>query len=144
MLLQRRSDKIDILKNVPLFSSLSKRHLNEIAKYADELPMKAGDILALEGTQGREFDFILEGEARVEQDGKIINHLSTGDFFGEISLIDGEPQTATVIAETNGTLLVVNRRSFNQLLDSVPGLPQKMLIALCRYLRRAEKIAHKR
>ncbi len=62
-----------------------------------------------------------------------------GDFFGEISLIDREPRTATVIAETDMTLLIVHKTSFGQLLDTIPGLQKKMLVSLCKYLRRAEK-----
>jgi len=139
MIFRRHSQKIDLLRRVPLFNKLNKRHLTEIAKHADELPMKAGEILAEQGKRGLDFDFIVEGKARVEQDGEFIRYLSAGDFFGEISLIDGEPLTATVIAETDMTLLVVSRRSFDYLLDTVPGLQKKMLVSLCGYLRRAEK-----
>ena len=139
MLLSRRSQKIDLLKKVPLFSNLSKRHLNEVAKHADEVSVKAGKVLAQQGKRGLEFVFIVEGKAQVKQDGKVIRHLSSGDFFGEVSLIDGEPRTATVIAETDMTLLVVETRSFDHLLDTIPGLQKKMLASLCKYLRRAEK-----
>ena len=139
MSLHRRSQKIDLLKKVPLFSNLSKRHLNEIGKHADQVSIKAGKVLAQQGRTGREFVFIVEGKAHVKKDGKVIRHLSSGDFFGEISLIDGEPQTATVIAETDMTILLVNSRSFDHLLNTVPGLQKKIMVSLCTYLRRAEK-----
>jgi CRP-like cAMP-binding protein len=87
MLLSRRSEKIDHLKKVLLFSDLSKRHLNEISKHADQMLAKAGRVLAKQGEKGWEFFFIVDGKARVEKDGKVIRHLSAGDFFGEISLI---------------------------------------------------------
>ena len=139
MLLHRRSQKIDLLKKVPLFSNLSKRHLNEIGKHADQVLIKAGNVLAQQGRKGREFVFIVEGKAHVKKDRKVIRHLSSGDFFGEISLIDGEPQTATVIAETDMTILLVNSMSFDHLLNTVPGLQKKIMVSLCTYLRRAEK-----
>ena len=139
MLLRRRSQKIDFLKKVPLFSNLSKRHLNEIGKHADQVAIKAGKVLAQQGNIGWDFILIVEGKAQVKKDGKVIRHLSSGDFFGEISLIDGEPRTATVIAETDMALLVVHRRSFDHLLDTIPGLPKKIMVSLCKYLRRAEK-----
>lgn len=139
MLLHRRSQKIDLLKKVPLFSNLSKRHLNEIGKHADQVSIKAGNVLAQQGRTGREFVFIVEGKAHVKKDGKVISHLSSGDFFGEISLIDGEPQTATVIAETDMTILLVHSSSFDHLLDTIPGLQKKIMVSLCKYLRRAEK-----
>ena len=139
MLLRRRSQKVDLLKKVPLFSNLSKRHLNEIAKHADQLSIKAGEGLAKQGSTGREFVFIVDGTAQVKKDGKVIRQISAGDFFGEISMIDGESRTATVIAETDGTLLLVNSRSFDHLLNTIPGLQKKIMVSLCKYLRRAEK-----
>ncbi len=139
MLLRRSSQKVDLLKKVPLFSSLSQRHLGEIAKHADQVQVEKGRVLTQQGKTGLEFIFIVEGKARVEKNGKFIRQLTGGYFFGEISLIDGEPRTATVIAETDMTILIVHKPSFDHLLDSIPGLQRKVLISLCQYLRRAEK-----
>jgi CRP/FNR family cyclic AMP-dependent transcriptional regulator len=143
MLLRRRSQKVELLKKVPLFSNLSKRHLNQIAKHADQLKMRKGRVLAKQGSTGREFVFIVDGKAQVKKDGKVIRQISAGDFFGEISMIDGEPRTATVIAETDGTLLLVNSRSFDHLLDAIPGLQKKIMVALCKYIRRAEEAVNR-
>jgi CRP/FNR family cyclic AMP-dependent transcriptional regulator len=143
MLLRRGSQKIELLKNVPMFSSLSQRHLREIGKHADQVKVEAGRVLAQQEKKGWEFIFIVDGKARVEKDGKVIRQLSEGDFLGEISLIDGEPRTATVISDTDMTLLVVNKTSFDHLLDKIPGLQRKILIALCKYLRSAEKATNK-
>lgn len=143
MLLRRRSQKADLLKKVPLFSNLSKRHLNEIAKHADQLSIKAGRVLAKQGSIGREFVFIVDGKAQVKKDGKLIRQISAGDFFGEISMIDRKPRTATVISETDVTLLLVNSRSFDHLLDTIPGLQKKIMVALCKYIRRAEEIENR-
>jgi CRP-like cAMP-binding protein len=134
-----RDQKIDLLKKVPMFNELSKRHLREISKHSDNVAMKIGDVLVRQGDKGWEFFFIIGGKARVEKDGRIIRNLTSGDFFGEISLIDREPRTASVIAETDMDLLVVHSRSFSHLLDTTPGLSGKILISLCKYLRRAEK-----
>ena len=138
MRLLGRSYKRDLLKSVPLFKDLSKRNLDEVAKYADEVRKKQGTVLAQQGSRGLEFIFIIEGEARVERDGKVINRLSANDFFGEISLIDQRPRMATVIADSDVRLLVVHARSFRQLLDTVPGLAYKIMVGLCKYLREAE------
>ncbi len=143
MLLRHNSQKIDFLKKVPLFSNLSQRHLGEIAKHADQARVETGKVLAQQGRTGWEFIFIVEGKARVEKDGKVIRQLSGGNFFGEIAMIDGEPRTATVIAESDMTLLVVHKTSFNHLLDTIPGLQKKILISLCEYLRKAEKAINK-
>ena len=134
-----RDQKMDLLKKVPMFNELSNRHLKEISKHSDKVAKKAGDVLARQGNKGWEFFFIIEGKARVEKDGRVIRNLTSGDFFGEISLVDREPRTASVIAETDMDLLVVHSRSFNHLLDMTPGLSEKILISLCKYIRRAEK-----
>jgi len=138
MSLIRSSQKEELLKKVPLFNNLSKHHLREIGRHADQLQVEAGRVLAEQGEKGWEFIFTVEGKARVEKDGKVIRQLSGGDFFGEISLIDGQPRTSTVIAETDMTLLVVHKPSFDHLLGAVPGLQRKILTSLCQYLRRAE------
>ena len=143
MLLRRSLQKMDLLKKVLLFSNLSQRHLREIGNHADQVKVEAGRVLAQQEKKGWEFIFIVEGKARVEKDGRVIRQLSGGDFLGEISLIDGEPRTATAIADTDMTLLVVNKTSFDHLLDTIPGLQRKILIALCKYLRSAEKATNK-
>jgi CRP-like cAMP-binding protein len=143
MLLRRSSQKIDLLKKVPLFSNLSQRHLREISKHADQVQVETGRVLARQGKTGWEFIFIVEGKARVEKNGKVIRQLSGGNFFGEIALIDGEPRTSSVIAETDMTLLIVHKPSFDHLLKDIPGLQRKILISLCQYLRRAEKAINK-
>lgn len=135
----RRSHKIDLIKKVPLFSELSNRQLNEISKHADQVMPKAGELLAQEDKIGEDFIIIVNGKAKVVKKRRAIRRLKGGDYFGEISLIDGGPRTATVIAETDMTILVVNRRSFAHLLKTVPGLQKKIMLSLCTYLRRAEK-----
>ena len=127
-----------MLKKVPLFSDLSKRNLNEIAKITDELEVPAGKVLAREGETGLEFVLILQGKVKVEKDGKLINRLSANDFFGEIALIDKKPRLATVIAETDSKILVVESRSFERLLEQAPRLSNEIMVALCKYVRAAD------
>jgi CRP/FNR family cyclic AMP-dependent transcriptional regulator len=139
MLLRRRSEKVDVLKKVPLFSGLSRRHLDLIARQVDQVKIDAGRVLARQGGLGLEFLLILDGSARVERDGKVIARLRAGDFFGEMSLIDGKPRSATVIAESPMVLLVVHTRSFSNLLNTIPGLQKKILVTLCERLRAADE-----
>jgi CRP-like cAMP-binding protein len=132
-------DKIDDLKKVPLFSALNRRHLDVIARHADEVKRDAGTTLARQGARGLEFLLIVEGSARVEKDGKVIARLGAGDFFGEMSLLDGKPRSATVVADSPVALLVVDMRSFSGLLDTVPGLSKKVMATLCERLRAADE-----
>lgn len=144
MILRRHADKIDDLKKVPLFSALNRRHLDMIARNADVLKRGEGAVLARQGARGLEFLLIVEGSARVEKDGKVIARLGAGDFFGEMSLLDGQPRSATVVADSPVLLLVVHASSFSRLLDTVPGLSKKVMATLCERLRAAdETLAHR-
>ena len=134
-----RSYKMDLLRNVPLFRSLNQRQLNAVARYTDAHRARPGAVLTKKGQHGLEAFFIVDGKARVEVSGKKIAELGPGDFIGELSIIDGKPRTATVIAQTPMTLMVVRRRDFRFLRDSVPGLQEKLLLTLCERLRQADQ-----
>ena len=134
-----RSDKIELLRKMPLFSRLSQRQLNAVARHIDEVQIRKGAVLAKQGTQGLEAVIIVDGRARVEGDGKAIAELAAGDVVGEMSVIDGKPRSATVIAETPMNLLVLHRRDFMSLLETVPGLQRKLLVTLCERVRQADQ-----
>lgn len=136
-----QSDKQNLLKTVPLFANLNKKNLKEIADITEEISKQAGDVLAQEGKTGQAFVFIIEGKVRVERNDKVVNRLSASDFFGEISLIDGQPRTATVTAETDVKLLVLHASYFDELLEKVPGLAREIMKSLCKYLRQAQRQA---
>jgi len=137
MFLKRKSDKIGVLKSVPMLGGLSKHHLDLIARHADEVSVAAGKVLARESGLCRELFIVLEGRARVEQGGRKIATVRSGEMLGEMSLIDNKPRAATVIAETPMTLLAIESRAFGSLLDEVPELRKKVLVTLCERLRAA-------
>jgi CRP-like cAMP-binding protein len=134
-----RSDKVDILRGIPLFSRLSQRQLCAIANSADLAARREGAVLAKQGAQGLEAIIIVDGRARVEVDGKAIAELGPGDIVGEMSVIDGKPRSATVIAATAVSLLILHRRDFVSLMETVPGLQQKLLVTLCERVRQADQ-----
>jgi len=141
MAIFRRDDQLDALRRVPLFGGLNKAQLSEVAKLTTQLPAKPGSALTKQGQHAREFVLLLEGEARVERDGAHVGRLGPGDFFGELSLLDGQPRTATITAETPCTLLVVEPRAFSSLLENAPGLDRAIMTALCARLREAQNSA---
>jgi len=138
MFLQYHQDRVDVVRKVPLFSQLDPHHLDRIAGSVGEKRAETGAMLAHQGRRERDFLLILDGAARVERDGKVLAHLKTGDFFGEMSLVDGAPRSATVIADSPCVLLVIDRRPFRKLLDSDPKLETKILATLCQRLRDAD------
>ena len=134
----RQDDKIDRLEEVPLFQGCSRRQLRHIARIAETFDAPPGMPLARVGEAGNQFFLILDGNARVDVSPEKHVSLRPGDFFGEMSLLDGEPRSATVVAETPMRVLVISRRNFSTLLGEVPGLIQNILVVLCKRVREAE------
>ena len=130
----RRNEKVELIKKVPLFAGCSKGELQEIAHIADEIDLAEGKEMTREGSRGREFFVLLEGEADVTKDGSNINKLGSGDFFGEIALVSDSPRTATVTATSPVRALVITDRSFRRLLDEQPEIQRKVLVALAERL----------
>lgn len=130
----------EALARVPLFASLSPRHLRRAAELCEEQRFMAGATIVRAGDVGDTFYVILEGEARVvSPTGRVWNHLYPGDFFGEISLLDGGPRTASVIAETPMVMLALPRRAFRSLLESEPVVAGRVLKHVAGLLRRTER-----
>lgn len=126
---------VDKLGKLPLFSSCSKRELTRIARAGDEVSVAAGKQLVDQGEMGREAFIILSGKATVKRNGRKIATLQEGDPFGELSLLDHGPRTASVIAETDLSLFVLSARRFNGVLDESPGLSRKLLAFLAGRVR---------
>lgn len=131
----RKDAKTDLIRRAPLFSHCSRRELASIAGLADEIDLKEGTELTRQGAPGREFFVLIEGAADVLRNGRKVNSLQAGDFFGEIALVYRGPRTATVKATAPIRALVVTERSFRRLLETSPEIQSKVLAAL------AERVA---
>ena len=106
----RRDDQTALLARVPLFSACSKKELQALAKRAEERRVPAGTAIVREGEAGDAFYVILQGQAKaVNKQGKVVNRLLPGDFFGEIALLDGGPRTVSIVSETPLTMLQLTR-----------------------------------
>ncbi len=135
----QRPNKVAALEKIPLFEGLSHRDLEKVSRLTEEIEIPAGRRIAAAGEPGRELFIIVDGRARVTtRRGRSI-YLGPGDSFGEISLIDGEPRSADVEALTPMRLLAVGYREFWQLLDDHLPIVRKIVRALARRLREAER-----
>jgi CRP/FNR family transcriptional regulator, cyclic AMP receptor protein len=130
----RRNEKVELIKRAPLFWNCSKRQLQQIAQIADEIDLREGKEMTRQGERGREFFVLLEGDADVKKDGRTINRLGSGDFFGEIALVSDTPRTATVTATSPVRALVITDRSFRRLMEDQPEIQGKVLAALAARL----------
>ena|SRR5438105_4273202 len=122
--------KVKLIRTVPLFSRLSKKGLEEVAKIADEIDFREGKMLTKEGARGHEFVVILEGAAAVLKNGRRVNTLGDGDFLGEIALVTQQPRTATVTTTKPTRALVITDRDFLTLLKRSPEVSQGIVQAM--------------
>jgi CRP-like cAMP-binding protein len=120
-------DRALALSRVPILSSLPSSELDEIASRSHVLAFSDGDVIVPEGEEGLGFYLILNGRCRVVRDGVQIAELHTGDFFGEISLLEGTPRNATVIADGETTCAGMLRQTFKGLLVRNPRLALRIL-----------------
>ena len=133
--MSKKTSYLDHLSGVPLFSSCSRKEIQLLAQLCDETTVKAGKVLVKQGSVGYECFVIVEGEASVDRNGRIITTFGPGAYFGELALLDKGPRSATVTALTDMTVLVLGPREFATALEKIPGLANKIMSGLARRLR---------
>lgn len=129
------------MRDVPLFKGLLRSEVDRIALVMNPREVSAGDVICTEGEPGREFYLIETGEATVERGGQTVAKLASGDYFGELALLDRGPRSATVRALTDGRLYVLHEQAFAAVLNEVPALAQKLLAALARWVREQDAVS---
>src|SRR5437763_16165967 len=122
------------LKRSPLFAGLSRPQLAQIARLSDDLELPAGAVRCEQGSRGREFFVIIDGKAKVTRDGKTLTTFSSGDFFGEIALLEPVKRTATVTAVEPLRFFVVSQAAFTSVLYADPAIERKVLRTVVRRL----------
>lgn len=134
-----KSKQLEHLQQVPLFAACSKKELQAIARAADEVTMTAGTMIVDQGQTGREAFVILDGSVTVKRNGRRITALGPGAIVGELSLLDHGPRTATVVCDTDCTLLVLDQRHFRGVLEDAPVIAVKLLGALAAQIRELDR-----
>jgi CRP/FNR family cyclic AMP-dependent transcriptional regulator len=131
-------DAVAMLAEIPLFATLSRRHLGKIARIATTKRYAAGSPLVRAGGPATAFFVILSGSARVDTpEGGV--ELEMGDFFGEMAVIDGEPRSATVVAVSEVWVMVISRTKFLAVLAAEPKIALAVMATLTRRLRVAQR-----
>jgi CRP/FNR family cyclic AMP-dependent transcriptional regulator len=130
---------VDTLRNISLFSECSAKELALVVKNSTERVLKAGTIIMDQGQTGREAYVILEGSATIKRNGKKIGTAKAGAVVGELSLLDNGPRTASVIADSDVTLLVISERALKGAIDNIPAISRKLLKALATRVRELDR-----
>jgi CRP/FNR family cyclic AMP-dependent transcriptional regulator len=134
----RLSERAAALEHMWLFSGCSARELNRLARAVDDATVEPGYVLCTEGDIGQEVFLIRSGQAVVRRKGRKVATLGAGEHVGELALLDRQPRSATVVAETPLQLFVMTTKDFIQALEETPSIARKLLATLAGRLREAD------
>lgn len=133
LLLWRRLGQVDLL------SGLGEDVLRRIAQAGAVFSHSPGHTIVHKGDPAPGLRVVLEGEAKVEVDGVARRSLGPGDYFGEVSMLDEQPASATLTVGDDGIkVFAISPATFNELLDADPRLARVILRTMCARLRAAE------
>jgi len=131
-------EDLRIASRIAVFSGLRPETIDRLIAPATIVTLKQGDCLFHQGDAAAAFFIIVDGWATASRNGLTLAVLGPGSFFGELALLDGGDRTATVVADTDLTLLVLSRREFRSLQSTAPSVAYKLLVELGTRLRRAD------
>ncbi|MGZ4736876.1 MAG: cyclic nucleotide-binding domain-containing protein [Acidimicrobiia bacterium] len=134
----KSKDASDLLAAVDLFEELTPSELKQVSEIAKPLEFVTDEAVTEEGTPGGRFHLIESGTAKVVTGGRTVATLGPGDYFGELSLIDGDPRSASVVAIEPLRTWSIAEWNFRPLLKTQGTIAYKLLVMLCRRLRAAE------
>jgi CRP-like cAMP-binding protein len=120
-----------------LFSACTDKELDRLARHAEIVDFRAGDVLMTEGETGHEFYVLIDGEVGVSRGGETVAKLGPGGYVGEQALLDPGPRTATITALRDVQAVLLSSREFYAAIDDVPGLSRKLLAGMAHRLREA-------
>jgi CRP/FNR family transcriptional regulator, cyclic AMP receptor protein len=140
-MLKKKSDQLNALRSVSLFSSMSDRDLKAVLDGCREEVYSDGQAIVREGTPGGPFFLIVEGQAKMQIDGKTRRTLGPGDYFGEIALIDKGPRSATIVASGNVKALAIASWDFLALCEQDFKIAHKVMMGLAAAVRALDKTA---
>ncbi len=123
------------LARVPLFRGLSPHDLATLATVTTMRPLDVGTVLTTEGEVGNEFFVIERGVVAISAHDQQLRTLGSGDFLGEIAILFGGTRTATAVATEPGTLLVLPKADFLELLAANPAIEDKILVTASERMR---------
>ncbi|HEU67623.1 MAG TPA: cyclic nucleotide-binding domain-containing protein [Candidatus Acetothermia bacterium] len=127
---------VELLKDVPLFSSFSEKHLQAVVKTAKEMEFEPGKPIVREGDRSKVgFFLILDGQVEVRRGGQVLSRLGAGQFFGEMAVLDGQPRSADVVAVTPTKCLVLASWDIRALITTYPDIALELIGELTRRLR---------
>lgn len=136
-----QTSRSELFGACPLFRGVGSDGLAALAGAATEVSFPAGHVIARQGEIGTGFFVVTEGAVRVVRDGIVLARLGPGDFFGELSVLDGQPRNATVTADAATSCLAIATWDFEHALLANPAVTLAILRGVATRLREATDAA---
>ncbi|MBT8191974.1 MAG: cyclic nucleotide-binding domain-containing protein [Acidimicrobiia bacterium] len=137
MRLTNQKQRIEALRRIPVLAGLSRAMLGDLAHRTEDVEVPAGAYLTRQGALGTEAYVVLDGSFAVRRHTRTVANRKKGDVFGEMSLIDGMPRGANVVAEKDSHVLVVHKKDFETLL-ATPRVAKRVMRELATRLQDAD------
>lgn len=132
-------DVADHLADVRLFETCSARDRQTLAKHIEVVEFATGKRIVSQGDAGNAFYVMLDGHAVVRRNGRKVGELHTGDYFGELALLDPSPRNADIVASSDVTVGRLLVPAFRKMLRDVPAMNERLLAGLARRVRDADR-----
>jgi CRP/FNR family cyclic AMP-dependent transcriptional regulator len=127
--------RVELVAATPLFDGVDAEGLRRIADRVIEVEFDEGHVIARQGEVGTGFFIVASGAVRVQRDSAVLATLGPGDFFGELSVIDGKPRNAQVVAAERTVCLALASWDFEAILTEQPAVAMAILRGLADRLR---------
>ncbi|HBQ99390.1 MULTISPECIES: Crp/Fnr family transcriptional regulator [Roseofilum] len=128
-------DRLLFVRGVPIFKELRDDFLVRLASIMDELSFPAGQTIFTQGQEGRSLYIVVSGRVRVHIGDRDLAYLDKGTTFGEMSLFDAEPRSASVTAIETCDCLVLTQQQLYDAIDETPGIAVNIIRLLSRRIR---------
>jgi CRP-like cAMP-binding protein len=128
-------DRAELLAGAPLLAGIDPDGIAAIARRVVEVEFPKDHVIARQGEVGTGFFLVAKGRVRVVRDGETIAHIGPGDFFGELSVLDGQPRVAQVIADEPTVCLALASWDFEAVVKEQPAVALAILRGLAGRLR---------
>ena len=132
---------IEELQHLAVFARCTPKELETLTRIGTVIRVDPGYTFMRQGRRGLEFFIVMDGTAQCLLNDNVVARYEAGEFFGEMALIDHEPRSATVVAETAMTVLVIDSREFALMLERAPSSVQPLLAAMATRLRTAQSVS---
>ena len=134
--------RVELLAAAGIFAEVDAAGMERIAGRAVEVEFPADHVIARQGEIGTGFFVVVDGGVRVIRDGQAVARLGPGEFFGELSVLDGRPRVAQVVADGPTTCLALASWDFEAVLREEPAVALAVVRELARRLRDVTEARH--